>query len=67
MMINEWAGFQLCQVRKSFQKGKILPPEEGNLHDITIHPTNTAYSAFEKDSFMVIPNKIRIRGKTAKK
>ena len=37
------------------------------LHYITIHPTNTAYSTFETESLMIVPNKIRISNKTAKK
>lgn len=65
---DQWMGwFSTMPSQKIFQKEKVLPPKEGNLHDTTIYPTNTAYSAFEKDSLMVIPNKIRVSGRTAKK
>lgn len=66
--MNEWAGFQLHQSHKTFLKRKkLIPPDEGNTYMTTIHPTDTAYSIFETDSLMIIPNEISISAKTAKK
>lgn len=57
--------FNYAKSENLFKKKKFSLPRKGTY--ITIYPTNTAYSAFGKYSLMIIPNKIRISGKTAKK